>query len=127
MLAIDATADWVAIPQATGLTAKLLSGDFDEARARGFRTRLVRFGPGARTFEPFVHAYWEEVYLVEGDLSVVAEARPATAPAYVIRPPGTVHGPFVSVGGCLLLEIQYFADREVGMRAYVDPRKPEGR
>ena len=121
---IDTSAGWTAVAQATGLFAKLLSGDFDEARARGFRTRLVRFEPGGRTYAPYVHAYWEEIYLVEGDLSTAPDGVSPAAPAYVIRPPGTPHGPFVSKGGCLLLEIQYFAERRAGLATHLDPRAP---
>ena len=32
--------------------------------------RLLRFAPGVFTTEPFVHEYWEEVYLIDGDLTV---------------------------------------------------------
>ncbi|MBL8589286.1 MAG: cupin domain-containing protein [Methylobacteriaceae bacterium] len=122
---IDTSADWTAAPQATGLFTRLLSGDFDEANARGFRTRLVRFEPGGGTFEPYVHAYWEEIYLVEGDLASLADRSSARAPAYVIRPPGTPHGPFVSQQGCLLLEVQYFADRKTGVATHLDRRAPQ--
>ena len=37
---------------------------------RGTRTRLLRFEPGVYTTAPFSHEYWEEVYLVSGDLTV---------------------------------------------------------
>jgi hypothetical protein len=30
----------------------------------------LRFEPGARTATPFVHDYWEEVFLLSGDLVV---------------------------------------------------------
>ena len=67
------------------------------------------------TTEPFVHEYWEEVYLIEGDLTVGNDAAgqggesfpPGT---YACRPPGAVHGPFKSNGGCLFYEIHYYAD-----------------
>ena len=70
--------------------------------------------PGVFTTAPFVHEYWEEVYLVEGDLTVGNDALgrggESFAPGtYACRPPGAVHGPFRSNGGCLLLEIHYFA------------------
>ena len=31
---------------------------------RGTRMRLLRFAPGVFTTKPFVHEYWEEVFLV---------------------------------------------------------------
>src|ERR1700730_11191901 len=52
----------------TGIAQKILSGGLDETAKRGTRTRLLRFAPGAFTTAPFGHAYWEEVYLLSGDL-----------------------------------------------------------
>jgi len=92
---------------------KVLSGALDTASKRGSRTRLLRFGPGFMTTEPFVHDYWEEVYLVSGDLTVGNDANGDggenfTGPTYAVRPPGVYHGPFKSNGGALLLEIHYY-------------------
>lgn len=124
MYEIDMKTGWESVPGTTGLTCKLLSGDFDEAQGRGFRTRYVRFEPGGETFEPFTHSYWEEVYLVEGELEAKEDGQRLSGPAYVIRPPGTPHGPFVSPKGCLLLEVQYFAERSAGVDDYLDPKAP---
>ena len=55
-------------------SAKILSGALDETNKRGTRTRLLRFAPGVFTTTPFVHDYWEEVYLVSGDLTVGNDA-----------------------------------------------------
>lgn len=96
-----------------GIEQKILAGSLDEANMRGSRSRLLRFQPGVYTTEPFVHDYWEEVYLVSGDLTVGNDANgeggtvfnPNT---YACRPPGAVHGPFKSEAGCLLFEIHYF-------------------
>jgi hypothetical protein len=107
--------------QAPGYTApvseKVLSGALDEAARRGSRTRLLRFEPGAFTTEPFVHEYWEEVFLISGDLHVGNDREgrggerfePFT---YACRPPKVYHGPFRSEGGCLLLEVHYFDESE---------------
>ena len=92
MFALDITDGWEEIPGTAGLFAKPLSGDFDEAAGRGYRSLLVRFDKGGETFEPFSHTYWEEVFLVEGELTSKATGAVARAPAYVIRPPGTPHG-----------------------------------
>ena len=97
-----------------GIEQKILAGGLDEQGRSGNRTRLLRFAPGVFTTAPFVHEYWEEVYLISGDLTVGNDAagkggepfRPGT---YACRPPGAVHGPFKSEGGCLLLEIHYYA------------------
>jgi hypothetical protein len=58
---------------------------------------------------------WEEVYLIEGDLTVGNDAagqggESFPAGTYACRPPGAVHGPFKSNGGCLLYEIHYYAE-----------------
>jgi hypothetical protein len=96
-----------------GIEQKILAGALDEKAKRGTRTRLLRFAPGVFTTAPFVHEYWEEVYLVSGDLIVGNDAKgnggeSFYAHTYACRPPGAPHGPFKSERGCLLLEIHYF-------------------
>ena len=91
----------------------ILAGHLDEEAKIGNRTRLLRFEPGVYTTAPFVHDYWEEVYLISGDLIVGndenGEGGETFAPnTYACRPPGTPHGPFKSVNGCVLLEIHYY-------------------
>src|SRR5437867_4060505 len=96
-----------------GIEQQILAGSLDEKQRTGFRTRHLRFKPGVYTTVPFVHEYWEEVYLVSGDLIVGNDAHgiggqkfgPHT---YACRPPGTLHGPFKSDTGCLLLELHYY-------------------
>ena len=46
-----------------GIQQKILAGDLDEDAKAGSRTRLLRFDPSIYTTQPFVHDYWEEVYL----------------------------------------------------------------
>jgi hypothetical protein len=92
---------------------KILAGAIDEVAKTGHRTRLLRFAAGALTTVPFVHDYWEEVYLLSGDL-VVGDERSGPTPrnystnTYACRPPGVYHGPFRSSTGCLLLEFHYY-------------------
>lgn len=106
---VDLSAGWVGLPGfPTGLEVKTMADDLDETRKTGARTRLVRFAPGARTQEPLVHDYWEDVYMLSGDLRLAGAAAPVTAPVYSCRPPGTQHGPFASNGGCIMLEMQYY-------------------
>ena len=112
--AVDMTADWKT-PEGypVGIKQKILSGYLDEKNKKGNRTRLLRFEPGVYTTKPFVHEYWEEVYLVAGDLIVGNDERgmggerfgPNT---YACRPPGVFHGPFKSEKGCVLVEVHYF-------------------
>lgn len=92
---------------------KILSGSLDEVNKRGSRTRLLRMEPGFMTTKPFVHEYWEEVFLISGDLTVGNDASGEggenfKGATYAVRPPGVYHGPFKSNGGALLLEIHYY-------------------
>lgn len=112
--ALDLNSGWeVPAGYPSGIQQKILSGALDEKGKRGSRTRLLRFAPGVFTTQPFVHEYWEEVYLVSGDLTVGNDAQgeggtPFKPHTYACRPPGAAHGPFKSNAGCMLLEIHYF-------------------
>lgn len=111
---LDLTAGWhtpEGYPE--GIKQKILSGSLNEADRTGSRTRLLRFDPGVFTTSPFVHEYWEEVFLVSGDLTVGNDPQGAGGESfdpstYACRPPGAHHGPFKSENGCLLLEVHYF-------------------
>lgn len=111
---LDMTSGWeVPAGYPSGIQQKILSGALDETNNRGTRTRLLRFEPGVYTTKPFSHDYWEEVYLLSGDLIVGndegGEGGVSFPPStYACRPPHAQHGPFKSVYGCLLLEIHYF-------------------
>lgn len=111
---LDMTEGWATPPgYPKGIQQKILSGELDEHAKRGSRTRFLRFQPGVFTTKPFVHEYWEEVYLVSGDLIVGNDEQGKNGESffpntYACRPPGVHHGPFKSEGGCLLLEIHYF-------------------
>jgi hypothetical protein len=111
---VDLTTGWetpAGYPE--GIKQQILAGSLDEKNGRGSRTRHLRFDPGVYTTAPFVHDYWEEVYLISGDLTVGNDAngkggtsfKPGT---YACRPPGAHHGPFKSENGCMLLEIHYY-------------------
>jgi hypothetical protein len=98
----------------SGFKEKILAGSLDEPNRKGSRTRLLRIEPGTYSTAPFIHEYWEEVYLLSGDLIVGNDDKGRggekfTGPTYACRPPGVYHGPFKSEGGCLMLEIHYFA------------------
>src|SRR2546427_12647402 len=69
--ALDMSAGWATPPgYPQGIEQKILAGALDEDKRSGTRTRLLRFAPGVYTIAPFVHEYWEEVYLIDGDLTV---------------------------------------------------------
>ena len=114
---IDLTTGWEVPPgYPAGIEQQILAGSLDEQNRNGFRTRHLRFKPGIYTTVPFVHEYWEEVYVISGDLIVGNDEHgrggekfgPNT---YACRPPGTPHGPFKSDSGCLLLELHYYGDQ----------------
>ena len=99
-----------------GFYEKILAGTLDEKHGQGNRTRLLRIDPGAYSTVPFVHEYWEEVFMLSGDLIVGNDDKGRggekfTGPTYACRPPGVQHGPFKSDGGCILLEQHYYAPK----------------
>ena len=111
---LDLNEGWE-VPQGypVGIEHKILSGMLDEEGGKGHRTRLLRFHAGAFTEAPFCHEYWEEVYLLSGDLIVGNNSqgkggKSFMPPTYACRPPRIPHGPFKSEQGCLLLEVHYF-------------------
>ncbi|MDX1485588.1 MAG: cupin domain-containing protein [Alphaproteobacteria bacterium] len=113
-LGLDMDQGWETPPgYPQGIQQKVLTSDLDEAGKSGSRTRFLRFDPGAFSTEPFIHDHWEEVFLFDGDLIVGNDehgegGEQFFAPTYACRPPGVYHGPFKSVGGCLLYETHYY-------------------
>jgi hypothetical protein len=111
---IDLQTGWRTPPgYPSEIQQKILAGALNEGAKTGTRTRLLRFGAGTRTTQPFVHDYWEEVYLLSGDLVVGDETSGLTLQNYsantcACRPPGVYHGPFRSGKGCMLLEFHYY-------------------
>jgi hypothetical protein len=111
---VDLNTGWETLPgYPEGIQQQILAGFLDEKNKRGFRTRHLRFAPGVWTTAPFIHDYWEEVYLVSGDLIVGNDENGSGGKSfpphtYACRPPGTLHGPFKSENGCLLLELHFY-------------------
>jgi ChrR Cupin-like domain len=110
MQPIDMGVGWSQMEGFAGVEVKYLANDLDEKTMTGARTRYVRVAPGTKTPVKQVHTYWEDVFVLEGDLYPLADGCDSapTSPHYSLRPPGTSHGPFGSQHGCLLLEVQYF-------------------
>ncbi|MCC6778897.1 MAG: cupin [Hyphomicrobiales bacterium] len=113
---LDMKSEWRAVPgYPPGIYERILAGSLDETNKRGSRTRLLRIEPGAFTTKPFVHDYWEEVFLVSGDLIVGNDEQGKGGESfqgytYAVRPPGVYHGPFASKNGCIALEVHFYAD-----------------
>src|SRR3954451_3073576 len=91
--------------QSSGIHEQILSED----RGGTAYTRLLRFEPGADSSGdgPQVHDFWEEVFIIEGDLTDVRLGERFTAGMYACRPPGMVHGPWRSEEGVLMVEFRY--------------------
>ena len=102
---------WTAIPGYEGVEQKILSGAFDHAARTGAVTRLARWSSGAAVGDALSHDWCEEVYLIQGTLSIgtpQAEVERLQPGTYAVRPPHILHGPFFSEDGCLLIEFLYY-------------------
>jgi len=75
----------------------------------GDYTRLTRFKPEADTssFGPRKHDYPEEIMIIQGRLYDAAFDKWLEVGDYASQPPGEVHGPFNTDGGCVVLEMSF--------------------
>ena len=89
------------------LTERVLAADPDT----GVATRMLRFEPGTDTTPNGVqvHDFWEEVYVLEGELTDLRLDKTFPSGSYACRPPGMEHGPWRSEPGCLTFEVRYRA------------------
>lgn len=109
MIRIDLGKGWSPLPGfPSGIDVKVLSDNLNQQDKTGARTRLVRFAANINTADVLTHDYWEEIYLLSGDLSQLSDLDDRQGAKYSCRPPGTPHGPFKSQHGCVLLEMQYY-------------------
>jgi ChrR Cupin-like domain len=88
-----------------GLHERILVSD----PSSGVATRILRFDPGTDTSAagPQVHAFWEEVYILEGSLHDLSLNQTFPKGTYACRPPGMRHGPWVAPEGCVTFEVRY--------------------
>lgn len=86
-----------------GVEQKILS----RAPETGDVTRLLKFAAGVETTETITHDFWEEVWILEGELVDLGKGQTFSAGMYACRPPGMVHGPYRVPRGCMTLEIRY--------------------
>ncbi len=72
-------------------------------------TRLARWAPGLDTSSAGVitHAYVEEVYLLDGELTDLSLGTTFTAGYFACRPAGMPHGPYRTKTGCTMIETRY--------------------
>jgi ChrR Cupin-like domain len=91
-----------------GLTERILARDPDT----GVATRMLRFAPGTDTSAMGVltHEFWEEVYILSGELFDIELSETFAEGTYACRPPGMRHGPWRTAAGCTTFEVRYFRD-----------------
>jgi hypothetical protein len=72
-------------------------------------TRLARWAAGLDTClaGEIRHEYFEEVYILQGELHDLSLNRTFRAGDYAARRPGMPHGPYRTETGCVMLEIRY--------------------
>jgi hypothetical protein len=87
-----------------GVAQKILSRD----EASGDITRLLKFDAGTETSGTIAHDFWEEVWILEGELIDLGKRQTYTAGMYACRPPGMAHGPYRVPKGCMTLEFRYY-------------------
>lgn len=101
---------WSDVGGSPGLSERVLAAEPGRSGAGAAElTRLARWAPGRDTSADGVvrHDYYEEVYLVEGELEDLGLGRTFGAGHFASRPPGMPHGPYRTVTGCVMLETRY--------------------
>ena len=88
----------------SGCYEKILSLDEET----GSLTRMIKIEPGARISGTLKHDFWEEVYIIQGELIDTGKKQVFREGYYACRPPGMIHGPFATPSGCICLEFRYF-------------------
>lgn len=75
----------------------------------GTVSRLLKFEPGTDTSPNGIlkHDFWEEVYILEGSIRDLRLNQTFTKGMYACRPPGMLHGPWVTDEGCMTFEVRY--------------------
>ena len=95
-----------------GVEEKILALDPET----GDVTRLLRFAADVETTETIAHDFWEEVWILEGELTDLGKHQTFTAGMYACRPPGMIHGPYRVRRGCVTLELRYGQRPAAGSR-----------
>lgn len=100
---------------APGISIKILSNSLDTEKKTGSRTRLLRLDPGTATPEAHAHPYWEEIYMLEGDMILTdgEDGEKTVGPHwYAARKPGVMHGPVRSETGCLMIDFCWYENED---------------
>jgi hypothetical protein len=100
----DTEYEWRSLEgDALGIKEKVLSSD----PVKKSCTRLLKFPPGTKTAETLVHDFWEEVFILKGEMIDKAKGKTFSEGFYACRPPGMEHGPYDVPRGCITFEIRY--------------------
>ncbi|MGB9112948.1 MAG: cupin domain-containing protein [Acidimicrobiales bacterium] len=88
-----------------GQTEQILAADPE----RAVQTRLLKFSAGTDTSPSgtLAHDFWEEIYILSGEITDIRLGLSFSAGNYACRPPGMEHGPWRSENGALLFEVRY--------------------
>ena len=100
---------------APGISIKTLGNTLDTQNKRGCRTRLLRLDPGTTTPEAHAHDYWEEIYMLEGEMTLTDGTdgeKTVGLNWYAARKPGVMHGPVRSETGCLMIDFCWYEEEE---------------
>lgn len=100
-----ASVEWAAA--SPGVWERVLARDEDGVGL----TRVLRWDPGLDTSPqgPAAHGYVEEVLILSGAMHDLTLDETFRVGDYACRPPGMVHGPWVSAEGCEMFEVRYAA------------------
>jgi len=63
---------------------------------------------GVDTDQVITHDFWEEVYIIDGEMHDKTVNQTFTAGMSACRPPGMPHGPYASTIGCTTFEVRYY-------------------
>lgn len=99
----------------SGCYEKILSLDEET----GSLTRMIKIEPGARISGTLKHDFWEEVYIIQGELIDTGKKQVFREGYYACRPPGMIHGPFETPSGCICIEFRYFPYKQEEKHALV--------
>lgn len=98
----DDALPWKPVPEyPDGARQKILFED--DSRS----SRLLEVDADVRTETVAVHEYYEEVFILEGELIDRTVEETFTAGMYAYRTPGMRHGPYEYPERCLMLEHRY--------------------
>ena len=86
---------------------KILEKTLNHDPSTGASTKLAKFLPGYEGDTEDDHELWEEVYYLEGELIETTRKITYRPGMYECIPPHTMHGPYSTKVGCLLLEVYY--------------------